>query len=103
MRGVKGGRFDPVLNWYEILIEHATDISALLGAELQQFPQTQKEGFIKVLSAISCGLYSQYWEVVLECMKLLILLVTDFKESKELLAQALLWFLKTSGEEGETQ
>jgi hypothetical protein len=40
VRGVKGGRFDPVLNWYEILIEHAEDISALLEAELQQFPNT---------------------------------------------------------------
>ena len=38
IKGVKGGRYEPLLSWYEQLISHCEVLAELLTCELQQLP-----------------------------------------------------------------
>jgi len=61
-----------------MLLENSLDIKDLLEAEMEQFPQSSKDGFIKVMLAVSCGFYSKNEEICAKTFQLITMLVEEF-------------------------
>jgi len=38
IKGVKGGKYEPLIAWYEVLIGSAEILAELLDAEMEQLP-----------------------------------------------------------------
>ena len=64
IKGVKGGKYEPLLAWYELLISSCETLATLLNLELAQLPQSAQQTFIKVMAAIGCGFFSYNIELV---------------------------------------
>jgi len=79
--GVKGGRFGPVHQWFGSLLDNSKDLIELLETEAEEFPESAKEGFNKIFSSISCGLYSTNADVANQSLQLIIMLNKEFKQT----------------------
>ena len=64
IKGVKGGKYEPLLNWYDQLNGNCVTLATLLTLEMDQLPQSSKKTFVKVMAAIACGFYSYNVELV---------------------------------------
>lgn len=62
VKGVKGGYFLPVLNWYKEMSDNILILIELLASELSKFEDIRS--IQKVLSILASGLYSSSTEVV---------------------------------------
>jgi len=103
IKGVKGGNFEPLQHWYSLLIENCLTLADLLHLESEQFPDTAKLTFVKVLASLGCGFYSYNLEVCEMTFQLFIGLFREFTESRVMFEQALKWFLhlESSDEVGQ--
>lgn len=64
IRGVKGGKFEPLLAWYDLLISNCETLAELLQLEMEQLPASAKQTFVKVMAAVGCGFFSSNIELV---------------------------------------
>jgi hypothetical protein len=62
VKGVKGGYFQPIINWYQEIHDNLWTLIELLQAELAKFNDVRS--IQKVLATVASGLYSSNSEVV---------------------------------------
>ena len=98
IKGVKGGKYEPLISWYDQLINNCETLSDLLQWEIQQLPQSAPQTFVKVMAAIGCGFFSYHSELVYMTFALFTQLFERFQTEGEdiILQQALKWFLSSA-------
>ena len=42
IKGVKGGKYDPLLNWYAILEQNSETLVDLMASEIEQLPESAR-------------------------------------------------------------
>jgi hypothetical protein len=83
IKGVKGGRYEPLINWYDFLISNCATLATLLQLEMEQLPDSAKQTFVKVMAAIGCGFFSYNIELVYMTFSLFTQLFDRFQASSE--------------------
>lgn len=82
IKGVKGGKYEPLLAWYELLISNCATLAELLHQEMVQLPQSAKQTFVKVMAAIGCGFFSYHIELVYMTFSLFTQLFEQFQSEE---------------------
>ena len=98
IKGVRGGKYEPLLNWYDLLISNCSTLATLLHLEMEQLPESAVKTFVKVMAAIGCGFFSYHIELVYMSFALFTQLFEQFKSEKSFKVheQALKWFLSSA-------
>jgi len=96
IKGVKGGKYEPLISWYELLIDNQMTLATLLTLELEQLPASARQTFVRVMAAIGCGFFSYNSELVFLTFSLFTRLFGQLKARDDVHALALKWFLAQS-------
>jgi hypothetical protein len=93
IKGAKGHNYDPVIAWYNLLCEHVDTICDMLYFENKQLNKTASKTFIKVMTLLGSGFYSQNSEVVSKTFRLFQGIFADLMPDPDMAIPANKWFL----------